>query len=107
MGDTLIVGLNSDDSVRRLKGNSRPIKKEDERALILSALEFVDYVVVFNSDTPLDLIMALQPDILVKGGDYTVDGVVGREYARSVQIIPFVNGYSTTSTVDQLRNDKK
>ena len=107
MGDTLIVGLNSDDSVRRLKGNSRPIKKEDERALIVSALEFVDYVVIFNSDTPLDLIKVLQPDILVKGGDYTVESVVGREYAKSVRIIPFVNGYSTTSTVDQLRNDKK
>ena len=107
MGDTLIVGFNSDDSVRRLKGNSRPIKKEDERALILSALEFVDYVVIFNSDTPLDLIKVLQPDILVKGGDYTVESVVGREYAKSVRIIPFVNGYSTTSTVDQLRNDKK
>lgn len=103
LGDILIVGLNSDLSVKRLKGEFRPIKKEDERALILSSMEFVDYVVIFNTDTPLNLIKMIRPDVLVKGGDYTVDNILGKEYAKSVKILPFVDGYSTTNTINDLR----
>jgi rfaE bifunctional protein, domain I/rfaE bifunctional protein, domain II len=102
-GDILVVGLNSDNSVKRLKGPERPIKNQEERAVIMSALEMVDYVSVFDEDTPIDLIQKIVPDVLVKGGDYKVEEVIGREYAKSTIIIPFVNGYSTTSTIDKIK----
>jgi len=100
LGDRLIVGLNSDASVKRLKGNSRPILVEQDRAALLSALEHVDLVVSFDEDTPLSLIKTIQPDILVKGSDYTVDQVVGRDiveaYGGQVKLVQIVPGYSTT-----------
>jgi D-beta-D-heptose 7-phosphate kinase/D-beta-D-heptose 1-phosphate adenosyltransferase len=109
LGDTLIVGVNSDDSLRRLdKGASRPIKDQNQRLIILAAFEFVDYVVLFDDDTPLRLIHALQPAILVKGGDYSPtqkdrdqkDYIVGSDemlsIGNSVEVIPFVCGYSTS-----------
>lgn len=106
LGDLLILGLNSDVSVRRLKGEKRPLIGEVERAHILAALSCVDFVTVFPEDTPLDLIAALRPDILVKGGDYTPEGVVGRqlvaEYGGRVEIIRFVEGRSTTSLINQI-----
>jgi len=106
-GDALIVGVNSDDSVRRLKGPSRPIRNERDRATVLAALEAVDAVVLFDEDSPLELVRAVQPDVIVKGGDYSVDQVVGaREVlARGgdVVIIPLTPGHSTTATVDNLR----
>ena len=102
LGDVLIVGVNSDNSVRKLKGQSRPINNEYSRVFVLSALQCVDYVVVFEDDTPRDLIKVIHPDILVKGGDYAVEQVVGREFAKKTTIIPFLEGFSTTSILSKL-----
>ena len=106
-GDALVVGVNSDESVRRLKGPSRPIRNEGDRSLVLAALETVDVVVIFDEDTPLELVRALRPDVIVKGGDYSVDQVVGAGdvLARGgeVVIIPLTAGHSTTATVESLR----
>ena len=100
LGQRLVVGLNSADSVRRLKGAHRPINDEASRQTILAALQFVDLVVVFDTDTPLGLIEQLRPDVLAKGGDYTVETIVGsaevRAYGGTVRVLPFVAGYSTT-----------
>lgn len=108
LGDALIVGLNTDASVRRLKGPSRPVRSEQERAIVLAALEMVDAVVLFDDDTPLNLIRALTPDVLVKGGDYTVDTVVGSQdvLARGgdVVIVPLTPGHSTTGTLQRVRS---
>ncbi len=106
LGDLLVLGLNSDDSIRRLKGSGRPLIGQDERAHILAALNCIDYVVIFDEDTPLELISQLRPDILVKGGDYTVDGVVGRDvvesYGGRVELIPFVDDRSTTNIINKI-----
>ncbi len=106
-GDALVVGLNSDESVRRLKGPERPVRTERDRASILAALEVVDAVTIFADDTPLELIRALRPDVLVKGGDYSVDTVVGAADVTArggeVVIIPLTAGHSTTSTIQRLR----
>lgn len=107
LGDILVIGLNSDSSVRRLKGRGRPINKEKDRALILSALSFVDYIVIFGDDTPGDLIKKIKPDILVKGGDWKIKEIVGADFVSSyggrVTTIPFVKGYSTTSVVERMK----
>lgn len=103
LGDILILGLNSDSSIKRLKGQERPIKDQDERALILSALEMVDYVTIFEDDTPYNLIEVVKPDVLVKGGDYLPENIVGREFARETVIVPFVDGYSTSSTIEKIK----
>ena len=107
LGDALVVGVNTDDSVRRLKGPDRPVRGERERAHVLAALESVDAVVLFDADTPLELIRALGPDILVKGGDYSVETVVGADdvIARGgrVVIVPLTPGHSTTNTVERMR----
>lgn len=106
-GDVLVVGINSDASVRRLKGPSRPVRSDAERAYVVAALESVDGVTVFNEDTPLELVRLLQPDVIVKGGDYAHDTVVGAEdvVARGgrVVIIPLTPGHSTTSILEKLR----
>jgi D-glycero-beta-D-manno-heptose 1-phosphate adenylyltransferase len=106
-GHALVVGVNSDASVRRLKGPDRPVRSEAERAYVLAALEAVDAVTVFEQDTPLELVHVLQPDIIVKGGDYSVETVVGAAdvIARGgeVVIIPLTPGHSTTSTIERLR----
>ncbi len=102
-GDILIVGLNSDASVRALKGPSRPVNTEDDRAYILAALEAVDYVVKFSDDTPYELIKMLQPDVLVKGGDYAGKAVVGTEFAGELRLVDFVEGRSTTSTIAKIQ----
>jgi len=111
LGDLLILGLNSDDSIRRLKGPGRPLIGQDERAHILAALNCIDYVVVFDQDTPLELISCLHPDILVKGGDYTADGVVGRDlvesYGGRVELINFVDGKSTTNIINKILESYK
>ncbi|MBN1982563.1 MAG: bifunctional D-glycero-beta-D-manno-heptose-7-phosphate kinase/D-glycero-beta-D-manno-heptose 1-phosphate adenylyltransferase HldE [Chitinivibrionales bacterium] len=104
MGDILIVGLNSDSSVRKLKGPSRPINDELDRAELLGSLECVDYVVIFKEETPKRLISQIRPDVLVKGGDYKVEDIVGREYAGKTVVIPFVEGYSTTGTLQKLKS---
>ncbi len=103
LGDLLVVGLNSDESTRRLKGPSRPINKQEDRAFMLAALDCVDYVVIFDEDTPYELLSQIKPDLLVKGGDYKPDQVAGREFAGEVAIIDFVNGYSTTSIVERMK----
>ncbi len=102
LGDVLIVGLNSDDSVRRLKGENRPINDHDDRAYILSALECVDYVVIFDEDTPYELIERVKPDVLVKGADYEGKEVVGSDIAKETVLIDFVEGKSTTSTIERI-----
>lgn len=107
LGDLLVIGLNSDDSVRRLKGPSRPINGEKERAFVLAALAFVDYVTLFEEDTPENLIKVVQPNVLVKGGDYALDQIVGGDFVKAnggtVTTIPFVEGYSSTQIIEQLK----
>ena len=109
-GDRLIVGLNSDASVRRLKGPTRPIQNENSRALLLAALSDVDAIVLFNADTPLELITALRPDVLVKGSDYTIGAVVGADVVQQgggrVYLARLVDGCSTTGIVRKIDNHK-
>jgi len=104
-GDVLILGLNADTSVRRLKGESRPVNTQEDRAYILAALEAVDYVVIFDEDTPLTLIKAVEPHILVKGGDYAGKEVVGQEIADELRLVQFVDGKSTTKIIERIQND--
>jgi len=108
LGDILVLGLNSDDSIRRLKGEERPLVKEADRAFILSRLESVDVVCIFEEDTPLDLIRKVKPDILVKGGDYTIETIVGYEivqqYDGKVLTIPLISGRSTTNVLNKIKN---
>ena len=106
MGDLLVIGLNSDASVRRLKGPSRPVNGENERAFVLAALRFVDYISIFEEDTPEELIKTVQPDVLVKGGDYKLNNIVGADFVTrnggTVTTIPFVEGFSSTRIIEQL-----
>jgi rfaE bifunctional protein nucleotidyltransferase chain/domain len=108
-GDALVVGVNSDASVRRLgKGDDRPVRTQADRAYVLAALECVDAVVVFDEETPLELVRALAPDVIVKGGDYSPETVVGADVVRSkggrVVIFPLTPGQSTTSIIERMRN---
>lgn len=109
-GDKLVVGLNSDASVRRLKGNSRPIIPEEERAALLSSIKSVDLVVIFDEDTPIELIREFRPEVLVKGGDYTPETVVGRQMVESwggtVELVPLVEGVSTTRVIEWVKSKK-
>ena len=109
LGDKLIVGINSDMSIKKIKGNSRPIIKEDSRAKQLAAIEFIDAVILFNEDTPYDLISFINPDIITKGGDYKKNDVIGKELmnkkAGEVVIIPLTQGYSTTSILEKIKNE--
>lgn len=106
-GDALVVGVNGDDSTRRLKGPSRPVRGEQERALLLAALECVDAVVVFPEDTPFELVLALGPDVIVKGGDYAPATVVGADVVKArggrVVIVPITPGHSTTAMIERMR----
>ena len=106
LGDLLVVGINDDRSVARLKGSSRPLIGQDERAELLAALSCIDYVTVFSESTPLRVITAVHPDVLVKGADYAVADVVGRDVVESrggrVELIPLLPGFSTTTLVDGL-----
>ena len=106
-GDALVVGVNSDESVRRLKGPERPVRSAPERCYVLAALAMVDAVVVFEEATPLELILELRPNVLVKGGDYSESSIVGardvRGWGGTVAIIPLTPGHSTTSTIERLR----
>ncbi|MCW0186263.1 D-glycero-beta-D-manno-heptose-7-phosphate kinase [Campylobacter lari] len=106
LGDILVVGLNSDESVKRLKGNSRPINLEFQRACMLASMYFVDYVVIFNEDTPYELIEFLKPDVLVKGADYKGKEVVGSNLVKKVELIDFEDGFSTTNIINRIANDK-
>lgn len=102
LGNHLIIGVNTDDSVRRLKGQTRPFNHETDRARLLASLRDVDAVALFGEDTPTELIKKIRPDILVKGGDYKKEEVAGREYARTVEILPFKEGCSTTGLVEKI-----
>ena len=105
-GDILIVGLNSDQSVKRLKGENRPLQDEESRALVLASIEFVDYVIRFTEDTPLELIKSLHPNVLIKGGDYKVEEIVGYDFVKEtggeVYCLEFVKGYSSTSIIGKI-----
>ncbi len=101
-GDVLVVGLNSDASVKRLKGPTRPVNTQDDRALVLAALESVDAVSVFEEDTPYNLIKLIQPDVLVKGGDYKLTEIVGREFAKKVVRFKLLKGRSTTNIIKKV-----
>lgn len=107
LGDALVVGVNTDASVRRLKGEGRPVMRELDRAFVLAGLACVDAVTLFDEETPAELIRAVVPDVLVKGGDYSPDTVVGRDTVEAaggrVVIIPLIAGHSTTGTLERLR----
>lgn len=108
LGSKLIIGVNSSQSVTRLKGPTRPINSTETRSFMLAAFKFVDLVIIFEDDTPIDLISNIMPDILVKGGDYTLETVVGAnevmKYGGIVKIIPFLKGFSTTSIVTKIQS---
>jgi rfaE bifunctional protein nucleotidyltransferase chain/domain len=108
LGSKLVLGVNSDQSVRKLKGNTRPVVDEYARARMLAAFEFVHLVVVFDEQTPLELITKLMPDVLVKGDDYTVDNIVGAEVVLKnggkVETVALVKGYSTTKIIEKIKN---
>ncbi len=108
LGDVLFLGLNSDDSVRKLKGENRPINNEGDRAEVMDSLKSIDFVVIFDEETPLDLITMIIPDVLVKGGDYTKDNIVGADLVElnggDVVTIAFVDGKSTTNIINKMKN---
>ncbi|MBW7996570.1 MAG: D-glycero-beta-D-manno-heptose 1-phosphate adenylyltransferase [Candidatus Glassbacteria bacterium] len=107
-GDILVVGLNADESVKRLKGEERPINPESDRALLLAGLASVDYVTLFAEDTPLELIKAVEPDVLVKGGDWSIENIVGHQVVQQrggeVYSLPFQRGYSTTRIIEKIKS---
>ena len=102
----VIVGLNSDESVKRLKGDSRPINKQEDRAYVLKSLKYVDEVIVFDEDDPYNLITKVKPDYIVKGGDYKKEDVIGNDLAE-VLIFNYINGYSTTNIVEKSKHEPK
>jgi len=102
----LIVGLNSDRSVSRLKGPSRPIVPQKSRAAVLAALESVDYVVIFSEDTPYKIMAAIKPDILIKGADWKGKDIAGKDLVKKVEFVKFVKGFSTTNIVEKIKNEK-
>jgi len=107
LADVLVLGLNSDSSVKKIKGSARPINKQLDRARVLSALSCVDYLTIFSEDTPLKLIRLIQPDVLVKGGDWQAEKIVGADFVKSrggkVMAIPYIKGYSTTQQIKKIR----
>mgnify|MGYP001313947575 FL=1 len=108
LGNKLIVGLNSDSSIQKLKGENRPIIEENSRAIALAALSFVDAVVLFTEETPLNLITILKPDILAKGGDYKISTIVGHEIVQEnggkIILVPFIDGFSSTNIIDKIKS---
>jgi D-beta-D-heptose 7-phosphate kinase/D-beta-D-heptose 1-phosphate adenosyltransferase len=103
-GDLLIVGLNSDESIKRLKGESRPINNIDERSKILSLFDFIDYVIVFSDDTPLNIITMIKPDILIKGSDYNKENIIGKEFVKQIILFDFVQNKSSTRVINKIKN---
>lgn len=108
-GDVLVIGVNTDNSVKRIKGETRPVQDEYARAVLLASLSFVSAVVLFDEDTPYDLIKRIQPDILIKGSDYNIEDIVGNDIVLAkggkVITIDFIEGYSTTSIIEKLKKD--
>ena len=111
LGDILVIGLNSDASVKRLKGAERPVNDQNDRAIVLSAIKSVDYVVIFKEDTPYDIIKQIKPDILVKGGDWPEDEIVGHDIVKAnggiVKSLSFHPGNSSTSIIEKMKNNGK
>lgn len=109
LGDILVVGLNSDASVRRLKGENRPINKQEDRALVLAALEFVDYIIIFEEDTPYELIKIVNPDVLVKGGDWKETDIIGADIVQAkggtVLSLPLRPGLSTSKIIEEIKKN--
>ena len=109
LGDRLIIGLNSDSSIQKLKGENRPIIDENSRAILLASLQFIDAIVLFSEETPQKLIETIVPDILAKGGDYKVEEIAGHEVVLQnggeVILVPFIDGFSTTNIVDKIKQD--
>jgi len=103
-GDILVVGVNSDDSIKRLKGESRPINDIFERSKILSLFDFIDYIIIFGDDTPLNVIKNLKPDILIKGSDYNTDNIIGKEYVKNVILFQFIENKSSTRVINKIKN---
>ena len=107
LGTKLIIGLNSDSSIQKLKGENRPIIQQQSRAILLASFSFVDAVVLFSEDTPINLISALLPDVLAKGGDYEIETIVGHEIVQKnggkVILVPFVDGFSSTTIIEKIR----
>ena len=110
LGSKLIVGVNSDESVKNLKGASRPIIHEESRAILLASLSFIDAVILFNEATPFNLIKIIKPDVLAKGGDYSLTSIVGRdiieENGGEIKLIPFITGYSSTGIIEKIKKLK-
>ena len=108
LGNRLIIGLNSDSSIQKLKGKNRPIIDEQSRAILLASFSFVDAVILFSEDTPINLIRTLNPDVLAKGGDYEISTIVGhkvvQENGGQVILVPFVDGFSSTTIIDKIKN---
>ena len=108
LGSKFIIGLNSDSSIKKLKGDDRPIINEQSRAILLASLSFVDAVVLFSEETPINLISTLVPDVLAKGGDYEIETIVGHEIVQKnggkVILVPFVDGFSSTNIIDKIKN---
>ncbi len=108
LGDVLVIGLNSDSSVRRLKGKNRPVVKEKNRAMVLSALEVIDFIVIFSNLTPFNLIKAIKPDVLVKGGDWKVKDIVGsgivKSYGGKVKSLAYMKGFSTKGLIKRIKS---
>lgn len=109
-GHILIVGVNTDASVKRLKGSNRPVNNENSRALLLASLLMTDAIILFDEDTPLNLITAILPDVLVKGGDYTIEQIVGAKEVMAnggeVKIVPILEGFSTTGIIEKMKNTR-
>ena len=103
-GDILVVGLNSDDSIKRLKGKLRPINDIHERSKILSLFDFIDYIIIFQDDTPLNSIKLLEPDFLVKGSDYNLDNIVGKEYVKNIIFFDLIQNKSSTRVINKIKN---
>lgn len=103
-GDVLIVGVNSDASIKRIKGNTRPILDQKSRVGVLEAVEFTDYIILFNEDTPLNLIKEIKPQYLVKGGDWEIDKIAGKDYVEKVFRVKLYPGQSTTGIINKIKN---
>jgi D-beta-D-heptose 7-phosphate kinase/D-beta-D-heptose 1-phosphate adenosyltransferase len=104
IGEILVVGLNSDESIKRLKGQERPINYIDERSTILSCFDFVDYIIIFNNDTPYEILKYIKPNVIVKGGDYKVENIIGSEFSEEVILFNFIQGKSSTRVINKIKN---
>lgn len=103
-GDILVVGLNSDSSVKKIKGKMRPINSEMDRACILEAIQYVDYITIFKEETPYNTLKILKPDVLVKGGDWSIENIIGREFVKKVFCVKPEPGKSTTNTIKKIKS---